>query len=81
MTPQGRQAIEWVIDKIDSEVKDLANSAAKTTDELLNTTRRQIDDLTTMTKRSMDEIQSAAKSFGEVHNLTTPPSSSSMPKL
>ncbi|XP_016841865.1 protein slowmo [Nasonia vitripennis] len=79
---KGRQAIEWVIDKIDAEVKDLANSAAKTTDELLNTTRRQIDDLTNITKRSMDEIQSAAKkSFEEVHNLTTPPSHSSMPKL
>lgn len=79
---QGRQAIEWVIDKIDLEVKDLANSAAKTTDELLETTRRQIDDLTTITKRSMDEIQKTAKkSFEEVHNLTTPPSSSSMPKL
>jgi hypothetical protein len=79
---QGRQAIEWVIDKIDAEVKDLANSAAKTTDELFTTTRRQIDDLTTITKRSMDEIQNAAKkSLEEVHNLTTPPSSSSMPKL
>ncbi|XP_014212734.1 protein slowmo [Copidosoma floridanum] len=79
---KGRQAIEWVIDKIDAEVKDLANTAAKTTDELLESTRRQLDDLTTMTKRSMDEIQKTAKkSFEEVHNLATPPSSSSMPKL
>lgn len=79
---KGRQAIEWVIDKFDSEVKDLAESAAKTKDELLNTTRRQIDDLTTITKRGMDEIQSAAKkSLEEVHNLTTPPSTSSMPKF
>ncbi|KAJ8686286.1 hypothetical protein QAD02_022080 [Eretmocerus hayati] len=72
---KGRQAIEWVIDKIDCEVRDLATTAAKTTDELLETTRRQIDDFTNITKRSMDEIQSAAKkSLDESNSMSSAPS-------
>ncbi|XP_043287813.1 protein slowmo [Venturia canescens] len=79
---KGRQAMEWVIDKMGSEVKDLANSAVKSTDELLTQTRRQFDDITTKTRRGMDDLQNAAKkSFDEIHTLTTPPSSQSMPKL
>lgn len=74
--------MEWVIDKLESEVKDFANSAVKSTDELLCQTRRQIDDLTSKTIQSMDDLQTAAKkSFDGIHNLTTPPSSQSMPKL
>ena len=74
--------MEWVIDKLESEVKDFANNAVKSTDELLCQTRRQLDDLTSITKRSMDDLQSAAKkSFDGIHNLATPPSSQSMPKL
>ncbi|XP_015584734.1 protein slowmo isoform X2 [Cephus cinctus] len=79
---KGRQAMEWVIGKIELEVKDLANTAVKSTDELLFQTRRQLDDLTSKTRKSMDDLQHAAKkSFDEIHNLTTPPSSQSMPKL
>lgn len=79
---QGRQAMEWVIDKMGSEVKDFASSAVKSTDELLTQTRRQFDDITTKTRRGMDDLQNAAKkSFDEIHTLTTPPSSQSMPKL
>ncbi|XP_043467242.1 protein slowmo [Leptopilina heterotoma] len=79
---KGRQAMQWVIDKLESEVKDFASSAVKSTDELLCQTRRQIDDLTSKTMRSMDDLQSAAKiSLDGIHNLTTPPSSQSMPKL
>lgn len=76
---KGRQAMEWVIDKLESEVKDFANNAVKSTDEILCQTRRQLDDLTSKTKRSMDDLQSVA--FDGIHNLTTPPSSQSMPKL
>ncbi|KAL7302198.1 protein slowmo [Trichogramma pretiosum] len=79
---KGRQAIEWVISKIDREVQDLANSAAKTADELITTTRHQIDDITSKTMHTMDEIQSAAKkSFEEVHDLSSLPPTASMPKL
>ncbi|XP_023949777.1 protein slowmo [Bicyclus anynana] len=58
---KGRQAIEWVIGKLDSEIKELANSACKSTDELLSQTKKSIDDITTTARRSMDDISSKAK--------------------
>ncbi|XP_057334166.1 protein slowmo [Microplitis mediator] len=77
----GRQAVEWVI-KLDTEMKDLANTAVKSTDELLSQTRRQIDDITIKTKRGMDDLQHAAKkSLDEIQTFTAPPSPQSMPKL
>ncbi|XP_034933634.1 protein slowmo [Chelonus insularis] len=77
----GRQAVEWVI-KLDAEMKDLANTAVKSTDELLSQTRRQLDDITTKTKRGMDDLQNAAKkSLDEIQTFTAPPSPQSMPKL
>lgn len=79
---KGRQAMEWVIAKLQSEVKDIASSAAKSTDDLLHQTRRQIDDITNITKQGMEEFQSAAKkSFDEFQNLAVPPPSQSIPKL
>lgn len=69
---QGRQAVEWVIDKLDS----------KSTDDLLLQARRQLDDITNITKQGMEDIQNAAKkSFDEFQNLTVPPASQSIPKL
>ncbi|KAF7996651.1 hypothetical protein HCN44_002297 [Aphidius gifuensis] len=77
----GRQAVEWVIN-LDKEVKELANSAAKSIDESFTQTKRQFDDITTKTRRGMDDLQHAAqKSLDEIHTLTTPPSPQSMPKL
>lgn len=79
---KGRQAVEWVISKLELEVKDFASSAMKSTNELLTQTRRQFDDLTTKTRRSMDDLQSTAKkSFDEIHHLTSSSTSQSMPKL
>ncbi|XP_011310980.1 protein slowmo [Fopius arisanus] len=77
----GRQAVEWVI-KLDTEVKGLANSAVKSTDELLTQTRRQFDDISTKTRKSMDDLQQAAKiSLDEIQTFTAPSSPQSMPKL
>ncbi|KAI5705014.1 protein slowmo isoform X1 [Diaphorina citri] len=39
---KGRLAIEWVINKLDSEVQDFKSS----TDEILNQTKKSIDDIT-----------------------------------
>lgn len=79
---KGRQAVEWVIEKIQSEVQDIASSAAKSTDDLLHQTRRQFDDITNITKQGMEDFQNAAKkSFDEFQNLTVPPPSQSIPKL
>nr|KAF7398182.1 hypothetical protein H0235_016190 [Vespula pensylvanica] len=56
----GRQAMEWVIEKLHLEEFD----------DLLTQTVRQFDDLTSKTRRGMDDLQSAIKSFDEIHNLT-----------
>ncbi|XP_045459017.1 protein slowmo [Melitaea cinxia] len=58
---KGRQAIEWVIGKLDSEIKELANTACKSTDELLSHTKKSLDDITITARRSMDDISSKAK--------------------
>lgn len=69
---KGRQAMEWVISKLEPEVKDLASSAVKSTDELLNQTKKSLDDITLSAKKSMDDIsQKAKKSFDEINSLRT----------
>ncbi|XP_050362402.1 protein slowmo isoform X2 [Nymphalis io] len=59
---KGRQAIEWVIGKLDSEIKELANTACKSTDELLSQTKKSMDDISTKAKRSLDDIEKFRKS-------------------
>lgn len=68
---KGRQAIEWVIGKFDAEIKELANSACKSTDELLSHTKKSIDDITTTARRSMDDISTKAKrSLDDIEKFT-----------
>ncbi|XP_071448463.1 protein slowmo [Hetaerina americana] len=62
---KGRQAIEWVISKLDSEVKGIASSAARSTDELLMNTRRSIDDITSAAKKSFDDLHSLGSGGGQ----------------
>uniref|UniRef100_A0A0A9Y4A5 Protein slowmo n=1 Tax=Lygus hesperus TaxID=30085 RepID=A0A0A9Y4A5_LYGHE len=64
---KGRQAIEWVIDKLDREVTEIRNNAVSARDELLTHTKKSIGGITTTARRSMDGLSSAAK------NLTTSP--------
>lgn len=69
---KGRQAMEWVIGKLDLEVKDFANSAVKSTDEILNHTKKSLDDITHSAKRSMDDISiKAKKSLDDIQNLAS----------
>ncbi|XP_065164910.1 protein slowmo [Atheta coriaria] len=71
---KGRQAMEWVIGKLDAEMKEIANSTLKSTDELINQTRKSIDDITSSAKKSMDDIsQKAIKSLDDISNLTSAP--------
>ncbi|CAH0557605.1 unnamed protein product [Brassicogethes aeneus] len=61
---KGRQAMEWVINKLNDEVKDLTRS----TDEILNQTKKSLDDITSSAKQSLDDIsQKAKKSLDEMH--------------
>lgn len=63
---KGRQAMEYVINKINVEVKDLTRS----TDEIIHQTKKSIDDLTSSAKKSMDDIsQKAKRSLDDIHNL------------
>lgn len=67
---KGRQAMEWVINTLDAEVKDFANSAVKSTDELLHHTKKSIDDITSSAKKSMDGISNKTKkTLDEIQNL------------
>lgn len=67
---KGRQAMEWVINKLDTEVKEFASSAAKSTDELLNHTKKSIDDITLSAKKSMDDISNKTmKTLDEIQNM------------
>lgn len=69
---KGRQAIEWVIGKIDAEIKELASTACKSTDELLSQTKKSLDDITSTARRSMDDISSKAKrSLDDIEKFTT----------
>ncbi|XP_022914256.1 protein slowmo [Onthophagus taurus] len=59
---KGRQAMEWVISKLNAEVTDFANSAVKQTDELLHQTKKSLDDIS----------HKAMKSFDQIPNLSGP---------
>lgn len=58
---KGRQGIEYIAQKLEAEVKELANSASNATNDLINETRRQFQDLKSQTKRSINDLQNAAK--------------------
>ncbi|KAK7602976.1 hypothetical protein V9T40_002975 [Parthenolecanium corni] len=53
---KGRQAIEWVITKIETEMTDLKNSAVKNKDEIITQTRKSIDDFRSSTRKTLDEM-------------------------
>lgn len=49
---KGRLALEWVIEKINSEVQGIATC----TDEIIVHTKKSIDDITETARKSMDEL-------------------------
>lgn len=51
---KGRQGLEWVINKINTEVNELTTSAAKSTGEFLTQTKKLIDDTTDSARKSME---------------------------
>ncbi|XP_056648883.1 protein slowmo [Diorhabda carinulata] len=63
---KGRQAMEWVINKLNDEVKDLTRS----TDEIFSQTKRSLDDIATSAKKSMGDIsQKAKKSLDDMQTM------------
>ncbi|CAD7079159.1 unnamed protein product [Hermetia illucens] len=61
---KGRQGLEWVIAKlnteISSQVKGIAESAARSTDGLLSHTKKSLDDMTESARKSMDDLSATA---------------------
>lgn len=79
---KGRQAINWVISRIDEEIKDLSNSAVKSTDEFISNTKKSIDDITVSAKKSMDDLSSVAKkSLDDFLPSTSSSGPQAMPKF
>uniref|UniRef100_A0A182W7C0 PRELI/MSF1 domain-containing protein n=1 Tax=Anopheles minimus TaxID=112268 RepID=A0A182W7C0_9DIPT len=50
---KGRQGLEWM--------KELANSAANSTNEILTQTKKSLDDITDQARKSMDELSATAQ--------------------
>jgi hypothetical protein len=46
---QGRLAIEWVITKLDLEVKELTSHARKSTDDFIKSAKKSLDSLSSTT--------------------------------
>ncbi|XP_024084312.1 protein slowmo [Cimex lectularius] len=81
---KGRQAIEWVIDKINTEVIEIRNNAVKSTDEIITHTKKSLDGITSTARKSMDELSNAAKkSFDDFNHLRSKsiPTSKDVPEI
>jgi len=58
---KGRDALEWIICKINTNVEDLVATAKNTSTEVLTTTRRSITEMTDSASRSVDDLSMCAK--------------------
>jgi len=54
---RGRQGLEWVINKINTEVKEIASSA----DDLLAQTKKSLDGITDSARKSIDDLSTTTK--------------------
>jgi len=54
---RGRQGLEWVINKINAEVKEIALSA----DDLLAQTKKSLDGITDSARKSIDDLSTTTK--------------------
>lgn len=58
---KGRQAMEWVIHKIESEVQELTHLTVKSVDEITYSAKKSMDDITNAAKKGMDDLSLTAK--------------------
>jgi len=66
---KGRQAMEWVISKLNAEVHELTTTAVKSMDEITLTTKKSMDDITRVAQLSMDNLQNFASSSSKLPEL------------
>lgn len=57
----GRAGLEWVISKINAEVKGIAEAVHKSTDEIITQTSKSFDGMTESARKGMDELSATAK--------------------
>ncbi|XP_059617351.1 protein slowmo [Phlebotomus argentipes] len=60
---KGRQGLEWVIGRLNSEMKGIAESACKSTDEIITQTKKSLDDITVTARKNMDELSATTKNM------------------
>jgi hypothetical protein len=53
---KGRKEIEWVINKIDDEVKEIERNEVKSNDEILKKKKKYIDEIKKKEIKYMDDI-------------------------
>ncbi|CAL4210632.1 unnamed protein product, partial [Meganyctiphanes norvegica] len=58
---KGRDALEWIIGKINTNVEELVTTAKNTSSEVITTTRRSITEITDSASRSVDDLSICAK--------------------
>lgn len=79
---KGRQAMEWVLKKINEEINEFSSHAVKNTEEILSNTKKSLGEITETAKKSMDDLSSAAKkSLDDLQNITSKPTPQPDPQL
>ncbi|KAK3875701.1 hypothetical protein Pcinc_019448 [Petrolisthes cinctipes] len=58
---KGREALEFVISKINKEVEEIMSTYKRSTTEIFSNTKRSIGEITESALRSVDDISTAAK--------------------
>jgi len=77
---KGRMAMEWVLRKINDELKEFSFNVEKNKDEFINQTIKSLDDMTVNAKKSMDvTLTRAKKSLTDLTQITTESKTNSPP--
>ena len=77
--------MEWVLRKINDELKEFTSSVEKNSEEFLSHTKKSIGDMTESAKKSMDvTLSKARKSLDDLSETATPspaPITTTLPDL
>jgi len=77
---KGRHAMEWVLRRINDEIKELTSTVEKNKEEFLNNTKKSLDDMTVTAKKSMDEtLTRAKKSLSDLTQIAPEPTPKANP--
>jgi len=72
--------MEWVLRRINDEIKELTSTVEKNKEEFLNNTKKSLDDMTVTAKKSMDEtLTRAKKSLSDLTQIAPEPTPKANP--